>query len=153
LTGPRLSIVSLVSGVNGVEARTQTSPEASLIAVVRPPIGRKPKRKNGLRQLRHDTQGSIAYGGILCLLGKRPDTFGDLEACMVTNGVEQAGNMSTHLTSDNLSVILGRHGGKSHLQEPWETEAYIGPVWMTYALTNGSQLVLHVQHDKEASLT
>lgn len=49
LTGPILSIFSLVSGVNGVEARTQTSPEASFIAVVRPPIGRKPKRKNGLR--------------------------------------------------------------------------------------------------------
>ena len=38
----------LVSAVNGVEARTQTSPDASLIAVERPPILNKPSRVNGL---------------------------------------------------------------------------------------------------------
>ena len=38
----------LVSGVKGVEARTQTSPDANLIAVERPPILRSPSRVKGL---------------------------------------------------------------------------------------------------------
>lgn len=37
-------MVAFVSAVNGVEARTQTSPDASLIAVVRPPILNIPSR-------------------------------------------------------------------------------------------------------------
>jgi hypothetical protein len=41
-------MVAFVSAVNGVEARTQTSPDASLIAVVRPPILNIPSRVNGL---------------------------------------------------------------------------------------------------------
>jgi len=41
-------MVALVSAVNGVEARTQTSPDASLIAVERPPILNSPSRVNGL---------------------------------------------------------------------------------------------------------
>jgi len=48
LTGPRRSMVALVSVVNGVEARTQTSPDASLIAVERPPILNSPSLVNGL---------------------------------------------------------------------------------------------------------
>lgn len=48
LTGPRRSIVALVSDVNGVEARTQTSPDVSLIAVERPPILKSPRRVNEL---------------------------------------------------------------------------------------------------------
>ena len=48
LTGPRRSMLAFVSAVNGVEARTQTSPDASLIAVVRPPILNIPSRVNGL---------------------------------------------------------------------------------------------------------
>lgn len=48
LTGPRRSMAVLVSAVNGVEARTQTSPDASLIAVERPPILNNPSRVNGL---------------------------------------------------------------------------------------------------------
>jgi hypothetical protein len=41
-------MVAFVSAVNGVEARTQTSPDASLIAVVRPPILNSPSRVNEL---------------------------------------------------------------------------------------------------------
>jgi hypothetical protein len=41
-------MVAFVSAVNGVEARTQTSPDASLIAVVRPPILNIPSRVKGL---------------------------------------------------------------------------------------------------------
>jgi hypothetical protein len=41
-------MVAFVSAVNGVEARTQTSPDASLIAVLRPPILNIPSRVNGL---------------------------------------------------------------------------------------------------------
>lgn len=48
-TGPSLSIVSFVSSVSGVDARTHTSPVESLTAVDRPPQGKKPKRGNGLR--------------------------------------------------------------------------------------------------------
>jgi len=47
LTGPRRSMVALVSVVNGVEATTQTSPDASLIAVERPPILNSPSLVNG----------------------------------------------------------------------------------------------------------
>jgi hypothetical protein len=39
-TGPSLSIAALVSGVSGVDARTQTSPVESRTAVERPPKGR-----------------------------------------------------------------------------------------------------------------
>ena len=48
LTGPRRSMVALVSAVSGVEARTQTSPDVSLMAVERPPILKSPSRVNGL---------------------------------------------------------------------------------------------------------
>jgi hypothetical protein len=41
-------MVAFVSAVNGVEAKTQTSPDTSLIAVVRPPILNIPSRVNGL---------------------------------------------------------------------------------------------------------
>ena len=41
-------MVAFVSAVNGVEARTQTSPDPSLIAVVRPPILNIPSRVNVL---------------------------------------------------------------------------------------------------------
>jgi hypothetical protein len=41
-------MVAFVSAVNGVEARTQTSPDASLIAVERPPILNIPSRVNEL---------------------------------------------------------------------------------------------------------
>ncbi len=41
-------MVAFVSAVKGVEARTQTSPDASLIAVVRPPILNIPSRVNVL---------------------------------------------------------------------------------------------------------
>ncbi len=40
-------MVALVSVVNGVEATTQTSPDASLIAVERPPILNSPSLVNG----------------------------------------------------------------------------------------------------------
>lgn len=43
----RLS-VSLVGSSSGVEARTQTSPVESLMAVERPPMGIMPKREKGL---------------------------------------------------------------------------------------------------------
>lgn len=45
------SMADFVSTVNGVEARTQTPPDASLIAVVRPPILNNPSRVNGLVEL------------------------------------------------------------------------------------------------------
>jgi hypothetical protein len=48
LTGPSLSIAALVSGVSGVEARTQTSPVESRTAVERPPKGKIPNRRKGL---------------------------------------------------------------------------------------------------------
>jgi hypothetical protein len=41
-------MVALVSAVSGVEARTQTSPDVSLMAVERPPILKSPSRVNGL---------------------------------------------------------------------------------------------------------
>lgn len=48
LTSPISSILVLVSSVNGVEARTQTPPFCSLIAVDLPPTGKTPKRAKGL---------------------------------------------------------------------------------------------------------
>lgn len=48
MTGPSLSIAALVSGVSGVEARTQTSPVESRTAVERPPKGKIPNRWKGL---------------------------------------------------------------------------------------------------------
>lgn len=47
-TGPRVSRAALVSDVSGVDARTQTSPDASWMAVERPPSGKSPRRANGL---------------------------------------------------------------------------------------------------------
>ena len=48
LTGPISFSVDFVSSVRGVDARTQTSPLESLIAVERPPNRKKPIRVNGL---------------------------------------------------------------------------------------------------------
>ena len=48
-TGPRVSMVVLVSVSNGVDARIHTPPSRSLIAVERPPTGNNPNRANGLQ--------------------------------------------------------------------------------------------------------
>ena len=48
-TGPNSSILALVSVSRGVEARTQTPPLRSLMAVERPPKGMTPNLLNGLQ--------------------------------------------------------------------------------------------------------
>jgi hypothetical protein len=50
-TVPRESIPLRVLSSGGVEARTQTVPSESLMATLRPPSGRKPKRLNELQRL------------------------------------------------------------------------------------------------------
>jgi hypothetical protein len=52
-------MVALVSAVNGVDARTQTSPDASLIGVVRPPILKIPSRVNGLVEVNCHKDSSL----------------------------------------------------------------------------------------------
>jgi hypothetical protein len=47
-TGPRASNFALVSGLNGVDATTQTPPPANFTAVERPPMWIHPKSANGL---------------------------------------------------------------------------------------------------------
>lgn len=56
-------MVTLVSSVKGVEARTQTSPDASLIAVERPPILNNPSRVNGLMETTNCHDNSLSKGG------------------------------------------------------------------------------------------
>lgn len=57
LTGPNSSNFALVSVVSGVDARIQTPPLLSLIAVDLPPNGIKLKREKGLR-----ISQSLRYG-------------------------------------------------------------------------------------------
>lgn len=58
-TVPSFSTASLVSLLYGVEATTQTSPEESLMAVERPPIGKNPKNlENGLEKV---TTSGVIY--------------------------------------------------------------------------------------------
>lgn len=68
----------LVSAVNGVEARTQTSPDASLIAVERPPILNNPSRVNGLVKVKL-SQWLINKRG-KSTRREGPDIVGHLEA-------------------------------------------------------------------------
>jgi len=56
-------MVAFVSAVKGVEARTQTSPDASLIAVVRPPILNIPSRVNGLVEVNCHNDSLVRSGG------------------------------------------------------------------------------------------
>ena len=68
----------LVSAVNGVEARTQTSPDASLIAVERPPILNSPSRVNGLVKVNCHNDRSTKSGK--CTRREGPDIVDHLEA-------------------------------------------------------------------------
>jgi hypothetical protein len=68
----------LVSAVNGVEARTQTSPDASLIAVERPPILNSPSRVNGLVEVNCQNDSSTKRGKSTRREG--PDIVGHLKA-------------------------------------------------------------------------
>lgn len=51
LTGPISFSFAFVTSFSGVDARTHTSPDVSLIAVERPPMGIMPKRLNGVEKV------------------------------------------------------------------------------------------------------
>lgn len=70
----------LVSAVNGVEARTQTSPDASLIAVERPPILNSPSRVNGLVEVNCQNDRSTNQQKEEKARREGPDIVGHLKA-------------------------------------------------------------------------
>jgi len=82
-TGPNSLILAFVSASRGVEAKTQTPPSRSLMAVERPPKGITPNLLNGLqsgtngeskRFLIPNRVQKIGHG----LLGEDPDALRDL---------------------------------------------------------------------------
>lgn len=91
-------MVAFVSAVNGVEAGTQTSPDASLIAVVRPPILNIPSRVNGLVEVNYSNNTLIERGENTRRLGEGPDIVGRLGAIDPIRKVGDAKNDNTDFT-------------------------------------------------------
>jgi hypothetical protein len=99
-TGPSSSILALVSASRGVEAKTQTPPSRSLIAVERPPKGITPNLLNGLQRCNSVSEtSSKSWGGIEGgwwveqvrhnSPGEDPDVFGDLSDDCFAHGCRQ----------------------------------------------------------------
>jgi hypothetical protein len=98
LTVPSFSTATLVSLLKGVEATTQTSPEESLIAVERPPIGKNPRNlENGLEK--------VTTSGVICSV-RRGVTQGEL--CPERM---QHQTRDKHLTNNDISHVYRRGRG------------------------------------------
>ena len=64
-TSPSSAIALRVGPSSGVEARTQTPPSLRRAAVLRPPMGRIPKRENGREKTRSEGWGEVTSVVIL----------------------------------------------------------------------------------------